>query len=129
MLNINPYVQTIINWSAMNHDWGGNYIFVSQRPYRGKPEAALAPGVTVTLQIRSDSYDHGMDKTGRPRDNNALETFSATIIGCNYPLPFSKGDLVQLDGFMPEVSYYIDFSPILRFQKIAKVQLPQGGKS
>ena len=37
MLNISPYVRTVINWDAMNRDWGGSYTFVGQRPYKGKP--------------------------------------------------------------------------------------------
>ena len=127
MLNISPYVRTVIDWEAMDKDWGQQYLYVSQRPYKGKPEAGLAPGATVTLQILTDAHDHGTDKTGRPRDNNALETFSVTVVGCSYPLPLSKGDRVQLEGFIPEASYYIDYSPILRFQKIEKVQLQQGG--
>ena len=127
MLNISPYVRTVIAWEAMDKDWGQQYLYVSQRPYKGKPEAGLAPGATVTLQILTDAHDHGTDKTGRPRDNNALETFSVTVVGCSYPLPLSKGDRVQLEGFIAEASYYIDYSPILRFQKIEKVQLQQGG--
>ena len=127
MLDISPYVRTVIDWDAMNRDWGGSYTYVGQRPYKGKPEAGLAPGATITLQILTDAHDHGTDKSGRPRENNALETFSVTVVGCSYPLPLSKGDRVQLEGFIPEASYYIDYSPILRFQKIEKVQLQQGG--
>lgn len=131
MLNTAGYIKTVIDWKKMDRDWGGNYVFVGQRPYRGKPEAGLLPGATVTLQIRQDACDHGLDKSGRPRDNNVLETFPATIVGCTYPLPFSKGDLVELDGFLPDASYYIDFSLILRFSSINKFQTPQsgGGKS
>ena len=122
MLSVNPYIKTLIDWAAMDEDWGGSYVFVSQRPYKGKPEAGLAPGATVTLQIQSDDHDHGVDKAGRPRDNNALETFSATIVGCTYPLPLQKGDKVKLGGFLPDASYYIDFSLILRFSSIEKAQ-------
>ena len=107
MLNISPYVRTVIDWEAMDKDWGQQYLYVSQRPYKGKPEAGLAPGATVTLQILTDAHDHGTDRTGRPRDNNALETFSVTVVGCSYPLPLSKGDRVQLGGFIAEASFYI----------------------
>ena len=124
MLSVSPYVRTVIDWNSMDKDWGGSYIFVSQRPYKGKPEAGLAPGATVTLQIMQDAHDHGVDKAGRPRDNNALETFSATIVGCTYPLPLAKGDKVKLSGFLPDASYYIDYSLILRFSAIEKVQTP-----
>ena len=122
MLSVSPYIRTVIDWDSMACDWGGSFIFVSQRPYKGKTEAGLAPGATVTLQIVKDAHDHGVDKSGRPRDNNALETFSATIVGCTYPLPFAKGDKVKLDGFLPDSSYYIDFSLILRFSSIEKAQ-------
>ena len=122
MLSVSPYIRTVIDWDSMNRDWGGSYILVSQRPYRGKPEAGLAPGATVTLQIMQDAHDHGVDKAGRPRDNNALETFSVTIVGCSYPLPLQKGDKVKLGGFLPDSSYYIDFSLILRFSSIEKAQ-------
>ena len=127
MLNISPYVRTVIDWEAMDKDWGRQYMYVSQRPYNGKPEASLAPGALITLQIPTDAHDHGMDKTGRPRDNNALETFSVTVVDCPYPLPLSKGDRVQLEGFIQEASYYIDYSPILRFREIKKLQQQQGG--
>lgn len=127
MLNISSYIHTVIDWDSMARDWGGSYIFVSQRPYKGKPEAGLAPGATVTLQIMQDAHDHGVDKSGRPKDNNALETFSATIVGCPYPLPFAKGDKVKLSGFLSDASYYIDYSLILRFSSIEKMQQPAPG--
>lgn len=127
MLNVTPYIHTVIDWDSMARDWGGSYIFVSQRPYKGKPEAGLAPGATVTLQIMQDAHDHGVDKSGRPKDNNALETFSATIVGCPYPLPFAKGDKVKLSGFLSDASYYIDYSLILRFSSIEKMQQPAPG--
>ena len=122
MLNASPYIKTLIDWEGMDKDWGSSYTFVSQRPYKGKPEAGLAPGVTVTLQIMQDAHDHGVDKSGRKRDNNALETFSATIVGCPYPLPFAKGDKVKLSGFLSDASYYIDYALILRFSSIEKMQ-------
>lgn len=121
MVNPSPYIHLHIDWDGMNRDWGGKFAFVSQRPYKGKPEAGLAPGATVTLQILEDAHDHGVDKSGRARDNNVFETFPATIVGCAYPLPFNKGDTVKLDGFLPEASYYIDYSLILRFSAIEKV--------
>ena len=127
MLNISSYIHTVIDWDSMACDWGGSFIFVSQRPYKGKTEAGLAPGATVTPQIVQDAHDHGVDKSGRPRDNNALETFSATVVGCPYPLPFAKGDKVRLSGFMADSSYFIDYSLILRFSSIEKVQQPAPG--
>ena len=127
MVNASPYVKTLIDWAGMDKDWGGSYTFVNQVVYKGKPESGLAPGATVTLQILQDAHDHGTDKAGRKRNNNALETFTATIVGCTYPLPFVKGDKVKLDGFLPESSYYINYSLILRFSSIEKVQQPAPG--
>ena len=127
MLNVTPYIHTVIDWDSMARDWGGSFTFVSQSPYRGKPEAGLAAGATVTLQINNDTHDHGVDTSGRKRDNNALETFMATVIGCNYPLPFVKGDKVTLGGFRPDASYYINYSLILRFSSIEKAQQPAPG--
>lgn len=127
MLNVTPYIHTVIDWDSMARDWGGSFTFVSQSPYRCKPEAGLAAGATVTLQINNDTHDHGVDKSGRKRDNNALETFMATVIGCNYPLPFVKGDKVTLGGFRPDASYYINYSLILRFSSIEKAQQPAPG--
>lgn len=138
MLNISKYTKTVIDWPTMNRDFGGVYRLVSQRPYKGKPEAGLAPGATVTLQVIEDKADPVIDKsTGKPKDDNVFETFEATIVGLSYPAPFEKGDYVALDGFMPEASYYIDFTPILRFQSLkaaaapkpAQPQQGQGGKS
>ena len=65
MLNVTPYIHTVIDWDSMARDWGNSFTFVSQSPYRGKPEAGLAAGATVTLQINNDTHDHGVDKSGR----------------------------------------------------------------
>lgn len=138
MLDVNRYIETVIHWDDMNNDFGGVYRLVSQRPYRGKAEAGLAPGVTVTLQVIEDKADPIVVKsTGKPKENNVFETFEATIVGLSYPVSFKKGDYVALDGFMPEASYYIDFTPILRFQALKAAAAPkptqpqqvQGGKS
>ena len=79
MVNASPYIRTIIDWDGMDKDWGHAYMLVSQRPYKGKPEAGLAPRPTLTLQILSDAHDHALHKSGRPRHNNAFRSFSATI--------------------------------------------------
>lgn len=51
MLNISSYIHTVIDWDSMARDWGGIYTFVAQQPYKGKPEAGLTAGATITLQI------------------------------------------------------------------------------
>ena len=112
----------------MNRDWGGNYTFVAQRPYKGKPEAGLAPGATVTLQILTDAHDHGTDKTGRPVIITlwrlSPRRLWVAVIRCRCPRR-----PVQLEGFIAEASYYIDYSPILRFRAIKKLQQQGGDKA
>ena len=80
-------------------------------------------GTTFTVQALDDFSDPIIDKeTGEVMDNNALETFDVTIIGAEYPLPIKKGDYVSLKGFLPELSYYINFNLILRFSDIEKIE-------
>lgn len=123
------YVQTNILMDKFLADTGNRYRFVGQRAYKGKPEAGLAAGTTVTLQILEDTSEPIVNKkTGIEADNNLYETFDATIIGLAYPAPFKKGDIVRLDGFMAEASYFLDFSFILRFRTIEKIAPPSAKK-
>lgn len=125
--NVRRYTKVVIDWGQMNTDFGGAFRVVSQRAYKGKPEAGLASGVTFTLQVVEDKAPPVIDKgTGQPMENNVFETFEATVVGQKYPAPFRKGDYVELDGFMPEASFYIDFSLILRFQSIKATNSPKG---
>ena len=118
----NRYVETVIHADELLNDVGRGLRFVSQKPYPGKPEANLAAGATVTLQITEDNSSPIVDeKTGRTKDNNVLETFDATIVGVAYPLDIQKGDIVELGDFIPEASYFIKFNLILRFRSIRKV--------
>lgn len=124
--NTARYTKTVIDWELMNSELGGFFRVVSQRPYKGKPEAGLAPGVTFTLQVIEDKAPPIIDKaTGHLKENNVFETFEATVVGQKYPASFRKGDYVELDGFMPEASFYIDFSLILRFQSIRATNAPK----
>ena len=45
-----------------------------------------------------------------------------TIVGANYPLGLKKGDYVQLANFRADISYYINYSLVLRFEGISKVE-------
>lgn len=120
------YVENRVRGDLILEHIGRNLRLVSQRPYKGKPEDGLKPGATCVFQINEDNSPPIIDKeTGLPKDNNVLETFTATIVGCDYPLPFKKGDYVELGGFMPEASYYIDYNFILRFSKIKAVNKQQ----
>lgn len=129
---LNPflYAHTVVDGEKLLQDHGNHYRFVGQKPFRGKPDKGLDTGTTVTLQVMEDKSMPGTDKkTGQPRENNMYQTFDATVVGMPYPLPFVKGDEVSLGGFMPEVSYYIDFSLILRFGEIRPYSTPQGNNT
>lgn len=93
--------------------------FVSAKPYQSKknPEEK---GVTLTLLIVHDDMDYGVDKSGRKRDNNVLNTFDVTILNGQSELPFKKGEKVSLVGFLPEKSYVIGFDLLLRFKDVKK---------
>lgn len=122
------YVQTNILMDKFLKDTRNEYRIVGQRAYKGKPEANLDPGTTFTLMIMHDDSEPIFDKkTGVQKDNNTFENFDVTVPGCKYPAPFKKGDFVRLDGFMEDVSYYVDYSFILRFRKIEKIA-PQNAK-
>lgn len=97
------------------------YMFVTGKPYQSKkiPEDK---GIALTLGIRHDDTDYGTDKkTGRRRDNNILNTFDVTILNGSSEIPFKKGDIVSLAGFIPEKSYVIGFDLLLRFRDAKKV--------
>ena len=95
------------------------FMFVSAKPYQSKknPEDK---GTTATLSIIHDDMDYGVDKNGRRRDNNVLNTFDVTILNGKSEVPFKKGDKVSLAGFIPEKSYVIGFDVLLRFRDIKK---------
>lgn len=92
---------------------------VSQKPFQSKknPEDK---GTMLTLLITHDDMNYGVDKNGRKRENNILNTFDVTILNGKTELPFKKGDKVSLAGFIPEKSYVIGFDLILRFSDIRK---------
>lgn len=113
------YVRTVVEGEKMTDDFGNRFNVVSRRPYRGNPEKGLAPGLTLTLQILEDHSKPMFDKQGNQLDNHVFETFDVTIVGCTEDV--KKGDLVALEGFLPEHSYYIDFNLILRFSGVKKL--------
>ena len=127
------YAKTEVLGEKFLKDTKNKYLLIGQSPFKGKidesGEVILPEGVKVRLQIIEDQSEPVYDKhTGDVKDNNALETFEATIIGKNYPLPFGKGTMVSLGGFLPDYSYYIDFNFILRFNNIyeyKEVHIPQ----
>lgn len=95
------------------------YQLVSQKAYQSKKNPD-DKGVSLTLLITHDDMDYGVDKNGRKRDNNVLNTFDVTILNGQSEVPFKKGDKVSLVGFIPEKSYVIGFDLLLRFRDVRK---------
>ena len=98
---------------------GNVYQLVSQRPFCSKKNPD-EKGVLVTLLITHDDTDYGVDKQGKKRDNNVLNTFDVTILCGETSLPLRKGEKVSLGNYLPEKSYVIGFDLILRFDSIRK---------
>lgn len=114
------YTQTQFNSKEFLEATGNEFQFVSQKPYQSKKNPD-DKGTTITLLITHDNMDYGVDKNGRKRDNNVLNTFDVTILNGQLELPFKKGDKVSLVGFLPEKSYVIGFDLLLRFKDVKKV--------
>lgn len=119
------YIKKIVDGEKFLKDTNNHYAFVGQQRYKGKydenGQEVVPKGVKVTLQIIEDLSEPVIDKeSGMVKDNNELQTFDATIIGADYPLPFTKGEEVSLGDFLQDISYYIQFNLILRFGNIFK---------
>lgn len=124
--NGHRYIKTIIEIDKFLSDTANRYMLISQRPFRGKYDAdgkcEIPEGVTVGLQILEDHSEPVIDKnTGEVKQDNKYETYDATIVGVQYPLSINKGSMVSLSDFLPEYSYYINYSFILRFGAIEKI--------
>lgn len=113
------YTQTTFKIEDFLKATRNEFQFVSQKPYQSKktPENV---GTNVTLLITHDDMDYGVDKNGRKRENNVLNTFDVTILNGQTTLPFKKGEKVSLGKFIPEKSYVIGFDVLLRFADIKK---------
>lgn len=122
MFRGSKYVKQVIDAKQMLADFGNTFMVVSGKPFKGKPESGLAAGSSFTLQVMKDDSAPTYNKQGELIENNLFETFDVTIPGLAYPSDIKKGDKVRLGNFMPEVSYYIDFKLILRFDGITKLQ-------
>ena len=130
MFRANKYVRTVIDADKMLEDFGNKFHVVSTREYKGKPESNLPAGTIFGLQIMHDQSPVKVNpKTGQEVENNLFEILEVTVPGYPYPNEIKKGDYVSLANFMPEVSYYIDFKPILRFAQITKLQRNSNGGS
>lgn len=120
------YIKSIIDIDKFLADTGNRYVLVGQRPYKGKTDekgnTLIDSGVTVTLQIIEDSSEPVYDKMGVEKEDNRLETFDVTIVGENYPLDLKKGDYVRLANFRSDISYYINYALVLRFESISRAE-------
>lgn len=113
------YTRTVFDHEGFLKATRNLFQVVSQKPFQSKknPEDK---GTMLTLLITHDDMNYGVDKNGRKRENNILNTFDVTILNGKTELPFKKGDKVSLAGFIPEKSYVIGFDLILRFSDIRK---------
>lgn len=119
ILNSWFFTKTLFDAELFLKATGNEFLFVSSKPYQSK-KTPEDKGVTLTLSIIHDSMDYGVDKEGRKRDNNVLNTFEATILNGLSDVTFKKGDKVSLVGFMPEKSHVIGFDLLLRFKDVKK---------
>ena len=113
------YIQTQFNAEKFLKATQNIFQVVAQKPYQSKKNPD-DKGTSLTLLITHDNMDYGVDKNGRKRDNNVLNTFDVTILNGKSEVPFKKGDKVSLVGFIPEKSYVIGFDLLLRFRDVKK---------
>lgn len=113
LINVFNYVKTVIEWEKIAEATGNKYRVVSVRDYTDR-NGELRDGFTLTLMVLEDNYDYGVDKNGVERENNVFQNFDVTVL--NRDKRPVKGDLVSLEGFLPDYSYYIDYNLILRFE-------------
>lgn len=113
------YTQTQFNAEKFLKATQNIFQVVAQKPYQSKKNPD-DKGTSLTLLITHDNMDYGVDKNGRKRDNNVLNTFDVTILNGKSEVPFKKGDKVSLVGFIPEKSYVIGFDLLLRFRDVKK---------
>lgn len=121
------YVRTLIDGEQIKNDGRNIFRVCSKRYFKGKPEKNIASGTTFDLQVMYDESQPAYDKNGNLMENNLYETFQVTIPGHEFATSdIQKGDAVALGNFLPDISYYIDFSLILRYDNITKIQQGKG---
>ena len=126
MFRGNKYVRTVIDADKFLTDCHNTFRVCSKRAYKGKTDKGIPAGTTFDLQVMVDDSESYYDKNGNLIENNLLEIFQATIPGHDYASStIKKGDVVALGKLMEEISYYIDFNLILRFDGITKLQPPK----
>lgn len=127
MFRGNRYVKMLIDGEQIKKDGRNTFRVCSKRYFKGKIEKNIPAGTTFDLQVMFDDSTPLYDKNGVLQDNNLYETFSVTIPGHDFASSeIKKGDAVALGAFMPDISYYIDYNLILRFDGIAKIPSNKG---
>jgi hypothetical protein len=109
------YQETRVLGDKFVKDTGNEYRVVAQRPYRDKKNI-LPDGIMLTLQITKDLNEY---KNGE--DDMTMGTFEVCVLCGTHDKGLKKGDFVSLHEFREDVSYYIDFSYILRFGDLKKL--------
>ena len=117
LVNTWCFTKTSFNWGKFVQATHNKYKVVGSRPYTDK-KGVLPDGVTLTIQVIHDDFDYGVNKSGKPRENNELQNFDVTIL--NSKVVAKKGDIVELSGFDEEHSTVVNFDIYLKF-KDAKV--------
>lgn len=121
------YVRTIIDGEQIKQDGRNTFRVCSVSEYKGKPEKSIPAGTTFDLQVMYDDSDPTYDKDGKEQENNLYEMLRVTIPGHNFDAnDIKKGDAVALGAFMADISYYINYSLILRYDSITKLQQGKG---
>ena len=110
------YQETKVLGDQFITDTGNEYRVVAQRPYTDKKKK-LPNGILLTLQITKDK-----NKYPENEDDMTMGTFDVYVLCGSHDVGLKKGDLVSLHGFREDVSYYIDFNYILRFDGVKKVE-------
>lgn len=125
LINTWFFTKLVIDWDMIAKATKNQYRVVSVRPYKDK-KGILPDGYTLTLTVLKDDFDYGVDKEGKPRENNQYQNFDATVL--NRKRDIKKGDIVRLLDFDSDNSYAINFDMHLRFHDCEILQ-PQGVKA
>lgn len=112
LINTFMFTRTVIDWPKLEQATGNKYRVVTSRPYRDK-KGILPDGTTMTLTVLADNMDYGVNKEGKPRDNNLYQNFEVTVFKT---VEVEKGDMVKLLDFDADHSYAIGFDLLLRFK-------------
>ena len=114
------YQETRVLGDKFLADTGNEYRVVEQRPYTDK-KGKLGMGIRMTLQITKDKNQYSENE-----DDMTMGTFEVFVLCGSHNVGLKKGDLVSLHGFREDVSYYIDFNYILRFDGVKKIEKAGG---